>query len=131
MAKMRAVQVPKAGGELEMVEREIPEPRPGTVRVKVQACGICHSDSVTVEGLLPGIEYPRVPGHEEKLQELRDRRILIDGAPTQGQGVLLQIFTQNVVGPCFFEIIQRKGENKMIAAIKASRAAWPTEVDSV
>jgi D-arabinose 1-dehydrogenase-like Zn-dependent alcohol dehydrogenase len=64
MAKMRAVQVPKAGGELEMVEREIPEPRPGTVRVKVQACGICHSDSVTVEGLLPGIEYPRVPGHE-------------------------------------------------------------------
>src|ERR1700736_1401132 len=64
MAKMRAVQVPKAGGELERVEREIPEPRPGTVRVKVQACGICHSDSVTVEGLLPGIEYPRVPGHE-------------------------------------------------------------------
>jgi D-arabinose 1-dehydrogenase-like Zn-dependent alcohol dehydrogenase len=64
MTKMRAVQVPKAGGELEMVEREIPEPRPGTVRVKVQACGICHSDSVTVEGLLPGIEYPRVPGHE-------------------------------------------------------------------
>jgi D-arabinose 1-dehydrogenase-like Zn-dependent alcohol dehydrogenase len=64
MAKMRAVQVSKAGGELEMVEREIPEPRPGTVRMKVQACGICHSDSVTVEGLLPGIEYPRVPGHE-------------------------------------------------------------------
>ena len=64
MPKMRAVQVPKAGGELEMVEREIPEPRPGTVRVKVQACGICHSDSVTVEGLFPGIEYPRVPGHE-------------------------------------------------------------------
>jgi alcohol dehydrogenase len=64
MAKMRAVQVPKAGGALEMVEREIPEPRPGTVRVKVQACGICHSDSVTVQGLFPGIEYPRVPGHE-------------------------------------------------------------------
>ncbi len=64
MAKMRAVQVLKAGGGLEMVEREIPEPAPGTVRVKVQACGICHSDSVTVEGLLPGIQYPRVPGHE-------------------------------------------------------------------
>ena len=64
MTKMRAVQVPKAGGELEMMERELPEPRPGTVRVKVQACGICHSDSVTVEGLLPGIQYPRVPGHE-------------------------------------------------------------------
>jgi alcohol dehydrogenase len=64
MAKMRAVQVPTAGGKLEMTEREIPDPRPGTVRVKVQACGICHSDSVTVEGLFPGIQYPRVPGHE-------------------------------------------------------------------
>jgi D-arabinose 1-dehydrogenase-like Zn-dependent alcohol dehydrogenase len=64
MAKMRAVQVSKAGGKLEMMERELPEPRPGTVLVKVQACGICHSDSVTVEGLLPGIQYPRVPGHE-------------------------------------------------------------------
>jgi 4-hydroxyphenylpyruvate dioxygenase len=62
----------------------------------------------TPETYYDGVEA-RVPGHEEKLQELRDRRILIDGAPTQGQGVLLQIFTQNVVGPCFFEIIQRKG----------------------
>lgn len=51
----------------------------------------------------------RVVGHSEDLQQLRQRRILIDGAPTQGQGLLLQIFTQNVVGPCFFEIIQRKG----------------------
>jgi 4-hydroxyphenylpyruvate dioxygenase len=51
----------------------------------------------------------RVPGHGEELARLRERRILIDGAPTQGQGLLLQIFTQNVVGPCFFEIIQRKG----------------------
>ncbi|HUN75687.1 MAG TPA: 4-hydroxyphenylpyruvate dioxygenase [Steroidobacteraceae bacterium] len=51
----------------------------------------------------------RVPGHGEDLAQLRKRRILIDGAPTQGQGLLLQIFTQNVVGPCFFEIIQRKG----------------------
>jgi 4-hydroxyphenylpyruvate dioxygenase len=51
----------------------------------------------------------RVPGHGEDLNRLRERRILIDGAPTQGQGLLLQIFTQNVVGPCFFEIIQRKG----------------------
>ena len=54
MAKMRAVQVSKAGGKLEMMERELPEPRPGTVRVKVQACGICHSDSVTVEGCSRG-----------------------------------------------------------------------------
>jgi 4-hydroxyphenylpyruvate dioxygenase len=51
----------------------------------------------------------RVPGHGEDLARLRERRILIDGAPTRGQGLLLQIFTQNVVGPCFFEIIQRKG----------------------
>jgi len=53
----------------------------------------------------------RVPGHGEDLARLRERRILIDGAPTEGQGLLLQIFTQNVVGPCFFEIIQRKGND--------------------
>jgi D-arabinose 1-dehydrogenase-like Zn-dependent alcohol dehydrogenase len=64
MAKMRAVQVPRAGGPLEIVEREIPEPESGTVRIKVQACGICHSDTVTKDGLFPGIQYPRVPGHE-------------------------------------------------------------------
>jgi D-arabinose 1-dehydrogenase-like Zn-dependent alcohol dehydrogenase len=64
MAKMRAVQVAKAGGPLELVEREIPAPGPGQVRVKVHACGICHSDSLTVEGHYPGIKYPRVPGHE-------------------------------------------------------------------
>ena len=53
--------------------------------------------------------YRRVPGHGEDLRALRQRRILIDGAPTQGQGLLLQIFTANVIGPIFFEIIQRKG----------------------
>ena len=51
----------------------------------------------------------RVPGHREALEELRQRRILIDGNPEKGEGVLLQIFTQNVIGPIFFEIIQRKG----------------------
>jgi alcohol dehydrogenase len=64
MAKMRAVQVVKAGGPFELVEREIPEPEAGTVRIKVQACGVCHSDTVTKDGLFPGIQYPRVPGHE-------------------------------------------------------------------
>lgn len=64
MAKMRAVQVPRPGGPLELVERDIPDPAPGAVRIKVQACGICHSDVLTKEGLLPGISYPRVPGHE-------------------------------------------------------------------
>jgi alcohol dehydrogenase len=64
MAKMRAVQVPLAGGPLELVERDIPEPGPGTVLIKVQACGVCHSDTVTKDGGLPGITYPRIPGHE-------------------------------------------------------------------
>ena len=62
--KMRVVQVPRAGGPLELVERDIPEPERGWVRVKVEACGVCHSDSLVKEGLWPGIQYPRVPGHE-------------------------------------------------------------------
>jgi D-arabinose 1-dehydrogenase-like Zn-dependent alcohol dehydrogenase len=64
MAKMRVIQVPRAGGPLEPVERDIPEPQPGWVRVKVEACGVCHSDSLVKEGQWPGIQYPRVPGHE-------------------------------------------------------------------
>ncbi len=64
MAKMRVVQVAKAGGPLELVEREIPVPRAGTVRIKVQACGVCHSDSLAKEGRWPGLQYPRVPGLE-------------------------------------------------------------------
>lgn len=64
MAKMRAVQVGKPGGPFEIVERDIPEPESGFVRIKVQACGVCHSDSVTKDGLFPGIQYPCIPGHE-------------------------------------------------------------------
>src|SRR5215471_3864301 len=64
MATMRVVQVARPNGPLEIVERPIPEPAAGTVRIKVQACGICHSDSLTREGAFPGIQYPRVPGHE-------------------------------------------------------------------
>lgn len=64
MPKMQAVQVARAGGPLELVERDIPEPGAGHVLVKVQACGICHSDSLTVEGHWPGLQFPRVPGHE-------------------------------------------------------------------
>jgi len=64
MAKMRAVQVTRPKGPLEIVEREIPDPGAGWVRVKVEACGICHSDAMTKEGTWAGIEYPRVPGHE-------------------------------------------------------------------
>jgi D-arabinose 1-dehydrogenase-like Zn-dependent alcohol dehydrogenase len=61
---MRSVQVPRANGPLELVERDIPEPGNRQVRIKVQACGICHSDSFTKQGVFPGIQYPRVPGHE-------------------------------------------------------------------
>ncbi|MFY9610155.1 MAG: alcohol dehydrogenase [Blastocatellia bacterium] len=64
MSKMRVVQVSRPNGPLELVEREIPEPGAGQVRIKVEACGICHSDSLTREGIFPGIQYPRVPGHE-------------------------------------------------------------------
>ena len=64
MTRMRVVQVTHPKGPLELVEREIPEPGAGAVRVKIQACGICHSDAVTKEGIFPGIQYPRVPGHE-------------------------------------------------------------------
>ena len=64
MAMMRVAEVTRPKGPLEIVERPIPEPGAGSVRIKVQARGICHSDSVTKEGLFPGIEYPRVPGHE-------------------------------------------------------------------
>jgi D-arabinose 1-dehydrogenase-like Zn-dependent alcohol dehydrogenase len=62
--KMKAAQVSKPGGDFEIVEREIPEPGPGQVRVKVEACGICHSDVLVKDGLWPGLQYPRVPGHE-------------------------------------------------------------------
>jgi len=61
---MKAVQVSKPGGNFELVERDIPEPGRNQVRIKVEACGICHSDALVKEGLWPGIQYPRVPGHE-------------------------------------------------------------------
>jgi D-arabinose 1-dehydrogenase-like Zn-dependent alcohol dehydrogenase len=64
MATMRVVQVTRPKGPFQIVERPIPTPGAGTVRIKVLACGVCHSDSVTKEGLFPGISYPRVPGHE-------------------------------------------------------------------
>jgi D-arabinose 1-dehydrogenase-like Zn-dependent alcohol dehydrogenase len=61
---MKAAQISKPGGDWELVERDIPEPGPGQVRVKVEACGICHSDVFVKEGHWPGLKYPRVPGHE-------------------------------------------------------------------
>jgi D-arabinose 1-dehydrogenase-like Zn-dependent alcohol dehydrogenase len=64
MATMRAAQISRANGPIELVERPIPEPGAGAVRIRVQACGICHSDSLVKEAAFPGIQYPRVPGHE-------------------------------------------------------------------
>ena len=64
VATMKVAQVPNPGGDFKIVEREIPEPGPWHVRIKVQACGVCHSDVLTKEGAWPGIQYPRVPGHE-------------------------------------------------------------------
>ena len=61
---MKAAQVPKPGAPLQIVERAIPKPLAGQVRIRVRACGICHSDTMTTSGTYPGIELPRVPGHE-------------------------------------------------------------------
>ncbi len=64
MPRMKVVQIAKPNANLEMVERDVPEPKPRHVLIKVQACGVCHSDMFTVTGGFPGIQYPRVPGHE-------------------------------------------------------------------
>ena len=64
VAPMKVAVIPKAGADFQIVDREIPQPGSEQVRIKVQACGVCHSDMFTKEGVWPGIEYPRVPGHE-------------------------------------------------------------------
>jgi D-arabinose 1-dehydrogenase-like Zn-dependent alcohol dehydrogenase len=64
VAPMKAAQISKAGGDFEIVERQVPTPGAGHVRIKVHACGVCRSDELTKEGLWPGIQFPRVPGHE-------------------------------------------------------------------
>jgi len=64
IAPMRVAQIPRPGADFEIVDREIPRPGTGEVRIKIQACGVCHSDQFTKDGAWPGIQYPRVPGHE-------------------------------------------------------------------
>jgi D-arabinose 1-dehydrogenase-like Zn-dependent alcohol dehydrogenase len=64
VALTKVAQIPKAGADFQIVEREVSEPGAGHVRIKVRACGVCHSDVLTKEGLWPGIQFPRVPGHE-------------------------------------------------------------------
>ena len=60
----RSMQVPAAGAAFQLVEKQFPDPGPGHVRIRVQACGVCHSDSLTKLGMWPGLQYPRAPGHE-------------------------------------------------------------------
>ena len=64
MARMKVAQISKAGGPFEIVERDIPQPGAGQVRIKVDACGICHSEELVKNALFPGLQLPRVPGHE-------------------------------------------------------------------
>ncbi|MGB9212556.1 MAG: alcohol dehydrogenase catalytic domain-containing protein, partial [Halobacteriota archaeon] len=64
MSSMKAVQISKPGGDFELVQKEIPQPIENEVRIKVQACGVCHGEAVVKEGTFPDIKYPRVPGHE-------------------------------------------------------------------
>ena len=64
MPTTRVAQIPRAKGDFEIVQRPMPEPKAGWVRIRVQACGVCHSDVIVKEGLFPNIAYPRVPGHE-------------------------------------------------------------------
>ena len=64
MKLMKVAQISKPRGNWEILERDIPQPGPGEVRIKVEACGVCHSDMMVKEGLWPGLQYPRVPGHE-------------------------------------------------------------------
>lgn len=64
MATMKAVQIPERNGALQLVEREIPEAGRGQVRIRVEACGVCHGEVVAIEGHFPHMQYPRIPGHE-------------------------------------------------------------------
>jgi D-arabinose 1-dehydrogenase-like Zn-dependent alcohol dehydrogenase len=75
IAPMKVAQIPRPGADFEIVEREVPRPGAGQVRIKVHACGVCHSDVFTKEGWFPGIQYPRAPGHEVAgvIDELGDR----------------------------------------------------------
>jgi len=112
--KMKAALISKPGGDWELVEREIPEPGAGQVRVKVEACGICHSDVLVKEGLWPGLQYPRVPGHEVAGR--------IDAV---GENVTAWTSGQRVGvgwhgGHCFVCDLCRRGD--------ASVTAWPRSV---
>ncbi len=64
MALMKAIQVSSPGNDFELVHKEVPKPKEDEVLIKVEACGVCHGDAIVKEGLFPGLQYPRTPGHE-------------------------------------------------------------------
>ena len=86
LKKMRAVQVAEKNGPLHLVERDVPEPGRGEVWGKVEACGVCHSDSLAVEGTMPGVPYPIVPGHEIAGRIARSARVSRAGQLANASG---------------------------------------------
>jgi D-arabinose 1-dehydrogenase-like Zn-dependent alcohol dehydrogenase len=89
MSKMRVAQISKAKEDFELVERDIPSPGPGQVRIKVQACGVCHSDLYDKEGLWPGLQFPGIPGHEVAgvINEVGPARLAATGAGAYRAGL--------------------------------------------
>jgi len=118
MARMQAVQASKPGGEWEVVEREVPEPGPGQVRIKVEACGVCHSDMFVKEGYWPGLQYPRIPGHEvagqvDTFNSLRNSGARAgDLVAVQGIGGLGHLGVQYAVKMGFVTVAIGRGKDK-------------------
>ena len=97
MARMKTMQIGKPGADFELVERVVPEPGAGEVRIKVEACGVCHSDVFVKEGVFPDIDYPRVPGHE-----VAGRIDKLGPGVTQWEevpGAEMQLILMSMVGP--------------------------------
>jgi D-arabinose 1-dehydrogenase-like Zn-dependent alcohol dehydrogenase len=115
MSKMRGVQVSRPNGPFEIVERDIPEPGPGRVRIKVQACGICHSDTVTKEGTFPGLQYPRVPGHEVGIARGKDKEPL---AKKLGAQVYIDSQSQDPAA----ELLKLGGAKVILATVTSAEA---------
>src|ERR1700681_4304818 len=130
MAKMKAVQVHKAGADFEIVEREIPQPGPGHVRIHVQACGICHSDVITKEGLFPGITYPRVPSvsifcvtsRKKKMQPI----VLLSITYCAGEGMSVKSVQFTVAAHIMAALGYYHGEEISSATLAESVNADPT-----
>jgi D-arabinose 1-dehydrogenase-like Zn-dependent alcohol dehydrogenase len=105
MAKTyKAVEV-SAPGNLRIVERPIPQPGEGQVLIRVEACGICHTDALTVEGQFPGLSLPRVPGHEVAGASKRSARVSLNGASDSASASAFSVATTGTVSPAAEEIL--------------------------